>query len=246
MSIEFNDTTKYKGLVQIYEKEIGANRTDVSGDPDRLLEFTADCNIAIDDFMTMAIQASGKWQFDDSGHSKYPIIKTNLVSGQRDYSFTVDEQSNLILDIYKVMILPSATETLYQSLDPIDELEEDNDILTERTSGGVPYGYGKLANGIFLEPMSNYNATNGLKVYINREGSYFTTGDTTKKPGVPGLFHEYFALVPALKYAGRHSLSNYKDLYLRVQKLETNIEEYFGQREKDVRHYLTNEPIIFM
>ena len=36
MSATFNDTTNYKGLVQLYEREIGANRGDISGSTDRL------------------------------------------------------------------------------------------------------------------------------------------------------------------------------------------------------------------
>jgi hypothetical protein len=253
MSIQFNDTTNYKGLVQIYEKECGYNRGDVSGNSDLLKEFTADCNIALDEFNSIAIQSSGKWQFDDSNQTDYPIITTNIVSGQRDYSFTLDGSSNLILDIYKVAILPSATATLYQGIDPTDELIGDTDIVTGNTNGGTPYSYGKLSNGIFLEPRPNYNATSGLKIFINRETTYFTSSDTTKKPGVPGILHEYFALKPALKYAGRKNLANYKDLQRRIILLEGDesqritglIAKYYGKREKDDRPVLYNEPIIY-
>lgn len=253
MSIQFNDTTTYKGLVQKYEKEVGFNRGDVSGNTDRLKEFTVDVNVAFDDFLSIAIQASGKWQYDDSNHTDYPIITTNIVSGQRDYSFTSDENSNLILDIYKVAILPSATETLYQSIEPIDELRTDTDIVTGETDGGTPYAYGKLSNGIFLEPKPDYNATSGLKVFINREPSYFVYTDTTKKPGAPGIFHKYFYLKPAREYARMHSLSSYERLNNEIIKLEGDeergiqgeIAKYFSRREKDVRPLLEYEEIIY-
>ena len=46
MSIQFNDTTTYKGLVQFFEKEVGFNRGDVAGNTDRLKEFTADVYVS--------------------------------------------------------------------------------------------------------------------------------------------------------------------------------------------------------
>lgn len=253
MSIQFNDTTTYKGLVQKFEKEVGFNRGDVSGNTDRLKEFTADVNVAFDDFLAIAIQASGIWQYDDSNHTDYPIMTTNLVSGQRDYSFTTDGNSNLILDIYKVAILPSTTETLYQSIEPIDELRTDTDILTGNTDGSTPFAYGKLANGIFLEPRPDYSISAGLKVFINREPSYFTYTDTDKKPGGPGILHKYFYLKPAREYARIHSLACYERLNAEILKLEGDeekgiqgeIAKYFARREKDVRKVLEFEDIIY-
>src|SRR3990167_10378043 len=116
MSVQFSDTTNYKGIIQLIEKELGFKRGDISGDANLLKEITADVNLAWDDYLTIALPASGKWQFDDSNQTDYPIIKTNLVDGQRDYTFTTDEGGNLILDIYKVAILLSATDTLYQEI----------------------------------------------------------------------------------------------------------------------------------
>lgn len=235
----------------MYEKEIGANRGDISGDTDKLKEFTAEVNVALDDFIELAIRSNGKWQFDDSNHTDYNIIKTNLVSGQRDYSFTTDANGNLILDIYKVMVLPSATATDYVEIFPIDQQSERSSIDTENATGGVPYRYDKTANGIFLDPLPNFNATLGLKLMINREGSYFSYSDTTKKPGVPGLFHSYFFLKPALKYAGIHGLANYNDILKKVIALEGDtekgvsgkIQHYFASRSKDESESISGECI---
>ena len=255
MSLQFSDTSTYKGIIQIIEKECGFNRGDISGNSDRLKEFTADVNMTIDDYIELAIKSSGRWQFDDSGHTDYPIITTNLVSTQRDYSFTTDEDGNLILDIYRVAILPSATATVYEEITPVDaQTDKNSDFVANNTSiTGIPSEYDKTANGIFLNPIPNYNATNGLKVYINREGSYFTTSDTTKKPGVPGIHHEYFALKSSLRYARRKSLSNLNALEKAVIDFEGSerlgvagkIAEYFSKREKDDITRLTGEPIIY-
>ncbi len=254
MSRVFNSTSNLNGLVQKYEKEIGLNYGDVSGSDTALKEFAAEVNSCLDDFTRLAINSSGTWQFDDSNQTDYPIIKTNLVSGQRDYSFTVDGSGNLILDIYKVMVLPSATSTLYQEMIPIDQQSNSSGIDQENTTTGVPEAYDKTANGIFLDRPSSYNATNGLKVMINREASYLTYSDTTKKPGVPGIFHDYFFLKPARNYARAKSLPQFDHLNAEVIKMEGDeerrvtgtIQKYFGRRTKDQRDIMTNKKILYI
>lgn len=246
MSIQFNDTTNFKGLVQFYEKELGVNRGDVSGNTNRLKEFTADCNLALDDFLTLAIPASGTWQFDDSNQTDYPVVKATITSGRRDYTWTIDGSGNLILDIYKVAILTSSTATTYTEIYPIDELEEKyGSILTEDTTTGTPYRYGKMANGIFFDPIPGYTVASGIKMYINREGSYFVSTDTTKKPGVPGLLQAWFYLKPALEYARRNNLSNERKIKEAVLEMEKKIKDNFAWRARDERKQLTMAGISF-
>lgn len=245
MSLQFSDTTNLKGIVQIYEKEIGANQGDITGNTAKMKALTADINLTLDDYFAIAIQASGTWQIDDSNHTDYPIITANLVSGQRDYTFTTDENSNLILDIYKVFAKVSATSDVYVEIFPRDaQSDSDATGFTDgRNTTGVPYYYDKTANGIFIDPIPSFNATNGLKIYINREASYFTYTDTTKKPGCPGIHHKYFALKPALDYARRNNHANVNRLEAEVLKYEGDesrgiqgsIERHFARRQRDVR-----------
>lgn len=239
MSVQFNDTTTYKGLVQIYEKEIGANRGDISGNQVKLKEFTTDVNLALDDFFAIAIPASGEWQFDDSNHTDYPIITTSLVANRRDYPFTTDENSNLILDIYKVMVADSSG--FFREIKAVDQQSQADmeSFYNGQNTTGIPTRYDKTANGIFLDVIPSYNYSGGLKIFINREASYFVSTDTTKKPGVPGLFHRYFALKPALDYARRNTLAITQTLYLEVQRMEKAIQDYFGKRAKDITRRLT-------
>lgn len=242
MSRQFNDTTNYGGLVQIFEKEIGANRGDISGNSDKLKEFTVSANSALDKFMQIALTASGTWQFDDSNQTDYPIITTALVQGQRDYSFVTDGTGNLILDIYEVYARISAT-GVYQKLYAADAQSED--YTTNFTSGlnvqGVPYRYDKTANAIFLDLIPSYSSSDGLKVYINREASYFQYTDTTRKAGVPGILHDYFAIKPAYETARRNNIASFNRLEEEVIKYEGDEEKgivgsiasYFGRRAKD-------------
>lgn len=90
MSLVFSNTTTKNGIIQRIERYCGFNDGDISGNTLRLAQFTGDINVALDYTLAMIFEEGGTWQFDDSNHStNYPIITTNLISGQRDYSFTV-------------------------------------------------------------------------------------------------------------------------------------------------------------
>lgn len=245
MSLQFNDTSTYRGIVQQYEEEIGANPGDISGNSIKLKQLTAKVNLALDDFTKIAIQASGTWQWDDTNHTDYPIIKTNIVSAQRDYTFTTDQLGNIILDIHKVAILTSSTATDYEEIDPVDAQSEDVAARFNNSETGIPNDYDKTGNGIIFGVIPNYSATNGLLIYINREASYFVSTDTTKKPGIPGIFHRYLVLRPAEDHARRNALPNYTALRAERFQMEEDIREYFGNREKDVSKRITVRSISF-
>lgn len=204
---------------------------------------TRDINLALDRALALIFQVGGTWQFDDSNHVDYPIITTSLISGQRDYAFITDEQGNLILDIYKVMV--KGSNGIFYEIYPVDVQTPQNDtasFFTGQDVGGQPIRYDKTANGIFLDAIPNYNSDQGLKIYINREGSYFATTDTTKKPGFAGLFHEYLALRPSYQYAYRNSLPNAAVLKTEMLEMETEMQNYYRSRERDVQKVLRARP----
>lgn len=238
MSIQFNDLVFYKGLVQIYEKEAGFGRGDISGDVDKLKEFTADCNLALDDLFTIGFKAGGTWQLDDSNQIDYPFIKTDLVSGRRDYSFIKDGSGNIILDIYRVMVADPTGN--FAEIRPVDQETPNNvrintdSFINGKNVSGTPSRYDKTGNALFLDVVPNYNSAGGLEIYINREPSYFTYLDTVKMAGVPGNLHRYLALKPALDRARRKTLESYEKLLAEVQTYEQIIiPDTFGGRKKD-------------
>ena len=235
MSVTFSSTANKNGIIQLIERNIAPGQDGfISGNTTRLAQFTADINLALDRAFALIFQVGGTWQLDDSSHTDYPIITTNLVSGQRDYSFTTDGSGNLILEIYKVMVADENGN--YREITPVDvPAGAPSNFYDGLNTTGQPNTYDKLGNGIFLDPIPNYSETNGLKIYINREASYFVVGDTTKKPGIAGLFHEYLALRPSFQYAYRNSLANTASLETEMLKMEAAMMDYYKSREKDVQ-----------
>lgn len=240
MSLVFNDTVTKKGIVQMYERECGFKIGDVSGNTERLKNLAADVNIAYDDFLSLAFEAEGTWQLDDSNFTDYPIITADIVSGQRDYPFTTDEQGNLILDIFKVMLADQ--NGTYKEIFPVDVQSQQYDTASfydGQNATGMATKYDKTANALFLNLVPNYSYTNGLKMYVNREPSYFAYTDTTKKPGVPGLLHTYFYLHPALAYARRNTKANLNRIEGAFLKIEDTVRRHFSSRTRDERRNMS-------
>jgi len=244
MSIQFSDTTNKDGIIQQIEQTLGFADGYISGDTTRLRQWTGKVNLALDRAFHIIFSADGTWQFDDSNHTDYPIITTNLVLGQRDYSFTSDGSSNLILDIHKVLVADD--NAVFREIFPVDvQSQYDTIAFTDGTNGqGVPQEYDKTATGIFLDPIPSYNETNGLKIYISREGSYFAYTDTTKKPGFAGLYHEYLVLHSCYNYARAHGHTNKEELKRDLLEMEKSMTEYYARRQRDVRNVFRTESII--
>lgn len=251
MSIQFSDTVNRRGIIQEIEKNCGFNPGDISGNSGLLLDFTASVNNALDDAWNIILKSCGEWELDDNNYTDYPIMTTNLINGQYDYSFVNDGSGNLVLDIYRVMVMD--TSGIYHEIWPISQKTttqksgnaESTDTIINfgNPSGanGIPQRYDKTGNAILLDPVPNYNATNGLKMFVNREAQYFSSSDTTKKPGFAGIFHKYLALKPSYEYAYRKNLANVKSLQLETANMERMMMEYYVKRDKDTpRRALAN------
>lgn len=250
MSLAFSDTTNKDGIIQVLERTIFGDNGDgrITGNTTLFSQFTGDVNLSLDKALSLIFQADGRWQFDDSNHTDYPTITTNLVANQRDYPFTTDENSNLILDIKRVMV--ATDDARFQEILPVDQQgDEENkvaDFWDGQNTTGTPDRYDKTANAIFLDPIPSYSETNGLKIFINREASYFTTSDTTKMPGFAGLFHEYCVLRPAYQYAYRNGLTNANALREEMLLMERELVKHYSKRDEHDRPVMTPKKINYI
>lgn len=233
--LEFSNSVTGAGIVQVLGRYTNSQNTTTSSYP--LIDKTVDINTALDNFFIIANKASGRWQVDDTNQTDYPVIYGNVVAGQQDYSFTVDEQGNQILDIYKVRIKDSNGE--WHTLKQRDLQDGNDDPLNRTTTTSCPIEYDVTANGIFLTDIPAYNSIGGLELYISRTGSYFVSTDTTKSAGIPNIFHEYLALRPAYFYCLIKGLAQYKDYYRTLYGADGNggmekaIADYYSERNRD-------------
>lgn len=228
--MQISDTSNRTGIVQLIE-DLTNTQSGASG-AYTLATKIRDVNNAYARYMMLAISSAGRWQVDDTNQTDYPILTSDLVANQQDYSFTVDGSSNQILDIHRVEVADQSGN--FYIVKPIDQNDVKNTALSEfMETAGIPTYYDKTSNGIFLYPKSSYNYTNGLKIYFSRTPSYFTTSDTTKKPGIPDLFHEYLALRPSYLYCTRTGMKEAQVYKAEMLEMEAMIKEYHRDRSKD-------------
>ncbi len=227
----YSDTTNRTGIVQVLEDLTSTQSASTSSYP--LATKTRDINMAFDDYQTIVTEASGTWQLDDSNHIKYPNMKFNLVSGQQDYSFTEDEQGNQVQDIYRVECKDA--NGVWQLLTAYDEQAETESLSARELLTGTPTRYYKTANGIFLDVTPNYDSTLGIRMFFTRSPNYFTTADTTKKPGIPNAHHRYLAVKPAYWYWLPKDSQRASLYFAELQKIEKMISDSVSQRVRDER-----------
>jgi hypothetical protein len=189
-----------------------------------------DANIAQDEVWSEALKNNG-WNVDDFNQVDYPIIYTNLNAGQRDYTFITDETGNRIIDIYKVMIMDN--NGVYQTIYPVDQqAETPSSMVDGQAKTGTPTCYDLTSNGIFLDLIPSYTKSRGLKVFIDREPTYFTASDTTKVSGIDPLCHDYLYLKPAYEYARDKGLNQSDKLLRDLQVSIKKITKRYGIRNK--------------
>jgi hypothetical protein len=224
----------FTNIVNKIDRSCGTNSTSYT-----LANKAIDVNLALDDIYTIALKAIG-WNLDDFNHTHDPFITINLEASQRDYHFTTDEDSARILEIHRVMVKSSST-GVYELLTPVDQ-QSDGDMASfydGQNTTGSPTRYDKTGNGIYLDPIPATFVTSGLKVFISREASYFTSADTTKVAGIDGLCHDYLYLKPAYEWARDHGLQNREALWRDLQTATDKIIQRYGTRQKDVKKRLS-------
>lgn len=223
----------YTQILKRIEDTCGFNRGDISGNATRKERFTDAINVAQDEVWSMIFNKVNKhWQADDYYHEKYPIITMDIVSGQRDYSFLLDEQGNTILDIYKIMLTDSDGNVT--EIKQVDQQEKNADENFYSTDTGVPTKYDITGMGIFFNIIPNFSREDAIEIYINRTAMQFATSDTTKKAGFNPLYHEYLVLKPSYEYARDNGLANAEQLKRDMNEMRMEIETAYGNRGKDI------------
>jgi hypothetical protein len=225
-----NTGTEKDGILQDCEQLVFNSYGVITGNSELLADFTNRVNRAYDKLATLIMSVDNRWQWDDTNYtSNLPIATTSLVDGQKDYVLDVEH-----LRVIKVQVKDSAGNLLTVTSKDIHD-PEGRAIYDEAPTEvqGVPVIYDKFADVIRLYPTPNYTQAEGMIVHFQRPPSYFETTDTTKKPGVPSLFHRYLSLESATDYAISHSLKNKNDLFSMTQAIEKDIKEWYNTRSKD-------------
>lgn len=171
------------------------------------------------------LQSSNRMQFDDANFTTTPRGTTDLISGQKQYSF----DSNW-LDIDRIDIKdPSGN---WIKLLPIDQRDIPGGYDEFYETNGTPQYFDVDGENYFLFPAPNYDSEEGIKVFLRRKPDYFTTDDTTQEPGFAAPYHRILSLGAAYDYALAHSLPQANNLFLQTERMRAELRAYYAQRNK--------------
>ncbi len=221
-------------LTQIRNKIRRITGTDTNSYPEA--DLIVDCNLALDEaFSTIFKISKSGWQFDDGGHGNEPSLTANIVSGTRTYDFSEDAGGNLTLDVYRVMVSDSSG--LFSVIKPVSQrTDPEADVkgfIDGQNLTGLPTKYDKYGTTISLDPIPDYSKADGLKLFINREASYFVEDGTSAVAGMDGLCHDFLYLKPSYEWARDHNLQITDRLYRDLEMAKIKIDERYRNREID-------------
>lgn len=226
--MNFNNTTTKDGIIQDCEFWLFAsNYGQISNNANLLKTFTSLSNQALNDVSIIAMGSDDRWQYDDTNYTDYPIATTGTVTDQHDYVLSASH-----LRITRVEL--KDTEGNWTALRPIDLADIPNARDEFMETSGTPMYYDKMANSLFLYPAPDYTQDASLRVYFQREPSYFASTDTTKEPGFASIFHRLVPLKACLDYATANQLTDkITVLNTKIKEKEEEIKKFFGRRNRD-------------
>lgn len=204
---------------------VNANSTDWA-ESDLLI----DLNDALSDVWVRIKTARGALEFDDSNATTLPKYTLNLTSGTQEYNVKSDGTDDLFT-VHKVQVLDDTS--TWVDVPRILGSEDSQEGLSTTTTARVPSGYYDMYPFIVFKELPSTSVTNGLRVWADRETTYFALSGTTAKPGIPLVYHPLLAEKAALKYAVSKGLNAAPNIMKLVEMGESRIDKYEANRRND-------------
>lgn len=199
-------------------------------------------NIAYEEVVSFIMGIDGKWQFDDSNYTDFPIATTTLVEAQEDYALDLT-----FLEIERVQVKDNSGN--WHLLQPFDISEIGIAIDEYLKDDGLPAYYDKTGKSIILKPAptaSQVTLSAGLKVWFKRTADLYTSAQVTTGTKVPGFaspFHVILAYKAALPYAQSYKRDRVPMIVNEINRLEKEMKNFYGRRELDRRKIMTTARI---
>jgi len=229
--MKINDADTSQSLYHFTKNLVGLSETDAVSLT--IQQFIRSANAYLYRAGLIAWRTDGGWKFDDSNYNDLPIATATLVNGQQTYTLPTTA-----FDIERVEVKDSNGD--FVKINPIKK-ERISDAMSEfRETNGMPEYYYLLNGMLFLYPApdaTKVTVTNGLKLYIARNVSEFTTSDTTKEPGFNTSCHSLISYGSALDYAIAKNMGQQRIqmLQIGVSRYEKMLEDIHARRGKELK-----------
>jgi hypothetical protein len=221
-------------LSQIVQKIY--NLTDSNSGNYTAAQMLPDINSWYQRIVNVILRSQDDWEFDDSNKTDYPILTGDLVANQQSYVLPAG-----CLRIQRLELSYDGSITFYKA-EPIDvsmisKGTQPAQIL-QWANVNRPY-YDIRYSSIFLYPIPTVTTTGstGMKIWINRNITEFTSSDLstgTASPGFDPNFHMLLAYGVAHDRAIAKSLANADRIDKELDKLMSELSTYYGNKDEDM------------
>lgn len=201
------------------------------------------CNQAYEDVVGFIIGCDGRWQWDDTNYTDFPIATTTMVNSQQDYTF-----NSAHLEVEGISVLDASG--IWQKLTPIDAISEvGQDPVEFLKTDGLPIYYDKQGSSVLLYPApatGSVTLASGLKIFFKRTADLYTSAQVTtgtKQPGFVSTCHMILAYKAALPYCALYKTGIVPFLQAEILRFEQKLKEHYGRRELDRRKKMSMSPI---
>jgi len=204
--------------------------TSTSSYPD--VDLIRNVNRHYDDVVSTILKVDGRWKWDDTNNTSQPI--GNITMTEATTAVAIPDTTYLTINRVEVKDVNGN----YYQLTPFNEREVNYQALSEfLKTPGRPLYYEKVGGYINLYPKpssSNVTLTTGLRVYFQRDASYFLTSDTTKIPGFAAPFHRLLSMGAALDYAIANEMNGKVNMLTpMIQIMKSELMEFYSSRSRD-------------
>lgn len=221
----FSNAADKTGIVEDIDFIINTDSTSYP-----IAQKTRNINRRYDEVVSLILQSDGRWKWDDTNNAAQPTTTINLVDGTQAYA--IPDTTYLTVNRVEVKDINGN----YYLLAPIHEKEIPQALSEFQKTAGRPIYYEKVGGFVNLYPKPSSSAVTtsaGLKVYHQRDASYFASTDTTKVPGFAAPFHRILSFGAAMDYCIANSLAGkISILQPLITKMESDMMTFYTERDR--------------
>lgn len=229
----FNDTSGLTGLIQECEFLTGLGDANISGNTALMKHFTRNINSRYHIVADMILQAEDGWDYSDynqSDSAEATLVK-NLTANTGYVKLALSDK---VLKIRGLEITYDGTNwykgtpmNIASSGKPFDSTS-----IGQRFTKSAPFYY---QNGlyVYLYPTPDASVTSGVKIWIAKEITEYTTASTTVEPGFDEPFHKMLAIGASLDWASAKGKENKNDLAAMWADYEGRLKRSYGKKNMD-------------
>lgn len=162
-----------------------------------LVDITRNINIGYGEIIAVILRNDKKWKFDDTNQTLTLEATFNLSTGVSEYGLlaSIPDAAQDWTNFWGIEIKDSNGNWL--PLKPItrDDVKRMGYAWDEyKDTSATPDEYMIEGTQLYLKAAPNYDSSDGGKIYMQRNPSYFASTDTTKVPGFASNFHYLLSL----------------------------------------------------